>query len=328
MKMFRTLSIMAIGTMAAGTAYGFGTIHGLGQDAEHERITRRAFVCAKGAAAGDCFQPKTLNMLAGAPGDFGAVGAPDRGALIFKSDAHCDGGDYFNVPGYPQSKVDARSKLEACRTWMLAKLDEAVTDAGELLDAKGQLRDSEMPTIVQCRFGGRVKRRAKCNVLEDFGILLHASEDFYSHSNWTDAHDSTRPLGPENPPGLNKRGPAPWLDLRTEKPFPDGLISGCFETKSAISEVANCNYGPNNASLRVKHLALNKDKGRIDPKLGAGTTERGRVNDNFAHAVEAAIADSKDKWETLKEQLILTYGPSRGSKMICAITHDHPMKSC
>ncbi len=130
-----------------------------------------------------------------------------------------------------------------------------------------------------------------------------------------------------NPPGLNKRGPAPWLDLRTDGPFPTGLISGCFEAKSAISEEANCNYGPAK-SPRVKHLALNKDKGRIDPSIGEGATERGRLNDNFKNAVEAAVADSKDKWETLKEQLILTYGPSRGTRMICALTRDKPKNSC
>jgi hypothetical protein len=46
---------------------------------------------------------------------------------------------------------------------------------------------------------------------------------------------------------------------------------------------------------RVKHLALNKDKGTIDPTIGAGATDRGRIKDNFRYAVQAAIADSKDK---------------------------------
>jgi hypothetical protein len=115
--------------------------------------------------------------------------------------------------------------------------------------------------------------------------------------------------------------------LRTTQAFPAGLISGCFEAKSAISEPANCNYGKEKLP-RVKHLALNKDKGTIDPAIGAGTTERGQHHDNFRHAVEAAIADSKDKWATLKEQLVLTYGPSRGTTMICALTRDKPMKAC
>ncbi len=325
MKLFAALMTTAL---VAGTAYGFGTIKGLGQNLEHERITRRAFACANNQPSDDCFEKKTLASLAGAPGDFGAVGTPDRGSLIFRAEAHCDGGDYFDVAGYPQSKADAKAKIDACRKWMETKLDDAVTAAGDLLDANGALRDSELPTIVACRFGGQVKGRAKCNVLEHFGILLHAAQDFYSHTNWTDAADKSAPVSPLNPPGLNNRGPAPYLDIRTGNPFPAGLISGCFEEKSAISEPANCNYGKDGKLPRVKHLALNKDKGTIDPTIGAGTTDRGRINDNFRNAVEAAVADSKDKWTILKEQLVLTYGPSRGTRMVCALTRDNPMKAC
>jgi hypothetical protein len=322
----RPLILAAAAVLAAGTAFAFGTIKGLGQNLEHERITRRAFACAGGVASDDCFQKKTLDSLAGAPGDFGAVGAPDRGSLIFKAEAHCDGGDHFAVAGYPQTKAQAQAVIEACRAWMVKYLDAAVADAAALLDAKGNIRDSEIPTIVACRYGGQKKGRAKCNVLESFGILLHASQDFYSHTNWTDlaAAGASSPL---NPLGLNKRGPAPYLNLRGPQAFPAGLISGCFETKSAISEAANCNYGPN-AAPRVKHLALNKDKGMIDPAIGAGTTDRGKINDNFRNAVEAAIADTKDKWATLKERLAATYGPERAKKMICALTRDKPLKTC
>jgi hypothetical protein len=323
----KLLAAVTITALVAGSAYAFGTIKGVGQNLEHERITRRAFACPNDQPGDNCFQKKTLDSLAGAPGAFGAVGTPDRGALIVKGEAHCDGGDYFDVAGYPQTKAAAQANLEACRAWMVTKLEAAVEAAGDLLDANGALRDSELPTIVACRFGGQIKGRAKCNVLEHFGILLHASQDFYSHTNWTDAADKGAPASPANPAGLNNRGPAPYLDLRTDKPFPAGLISGCFEAKSAISEPKYCNYGPN-AAPRVKHLALNKDKGTIDPQIGAGTTDRGKINDNFRHAVEAAVADTKDKWETLKEQLILMYGPSRGTKMICALTRDKPMKAC
>ena len=309
------------------SGWAFGTIRGLGQDAEHERITRNALACKDGDASDGCFQKKTLDMLAGSKNNFGAVGLPDRGPLIFKADAHCDAADWFDVTGYPQTKADARSHLEACRAWMKKELDAAVEAAGDLLDAKGKARDSELPTIVACNFAAPANGRAKCNVLEHLGILLHAAQDFYSHSNWTDAADASLPVSPANPPGLDKRGRAPWLDLRTDGVFPDGLITGCFEAKSAISEEANCNYGPGKTPL-VKHLALNKDEGQIDPVLGEGKTARGRVNSNFHHAVEAAVEDSRDKWETLKEKLILTYGPSRGSRMICLITRDKGRKAC
>jgi hypothetical protein len=323
----KLLAAAAALLLTSGAAFAFGTIHGLGQDAEHERITRHAFTCAANAPSDDCFQNNTLDSLAGAKGTFGAVGAPDRGRLAFRAEAHCDGADYFDVANYPQTKAEAQAKLKACRAWMVKHLDEAVEAAGDLLDRNGAIRHSQIPTNVACQFGGRMKGRAKCDVLEHFGILLHASQDFYSHTNWTDAADKAQPLSALNPPGMSNRGPAPWLDLRTDAPFPAGLISGCFEMKSAISEEANCNYGADKRP-RVKHLALNKDKGRIDPAVGDGATDRGRVAGNFKNAVEAAIADSKDKWETLKEQLILTYGPSRGTRMICALTRDKPKKSC
>lgn len=325
--MRRLIAGACLFVVTAGAAQAFGTIHGLGQDAEHERITRRAFTCADNAPSDNCFQRMTLDSLAGAKGTFGAVGAPDRGMLVFRAEAHCDGADHFATAGYPQAKAEAQAKLEACRAWMATQLDAAVEAAGDLLDRNGTIRDSQIPTAVACRFGGQVKGRAKCNVIERFGILLHASQDFYSHTNWTDAADTARPLSPLNPPGLNKRGLSPWLDLRTETAFPAGLISGCFEAKSAISEEANCNYGADKRP-RIKHLALNKDKGRIDPAIGEGATERGRVGENFRHAVDAAVADSKEKWETLKEQLILTFGPSRGTRMICALTRDKPKKNC
>ena len=321
----KTASIAGLSLLAAGAAFGFGTIKGLGQNMEHERITRHAFACT-GAPSADCFEKKTLDSLAGAPGDFGAVGAPDRGSLVFHAPAHCDGGDYFGLPDYPQSKADARAKIEACRGWMASHMDEAVASAGALLDGKGRIKDSEIPTIVACRYTGG-KGRAKCNVLEHFGIVLHAAQDFYSHTNWTDQADANAPSSPLNPPGLNKRGRSPYIDLRKAEPFAAGLISGCFETKSAISEPANCNYGKANLP-RVKHLALNKDKGTIDPEIGAGTTDRGKINDNFRHAVEAAIDDTRDKWATLKERLAATYGAERAAKMICALTRDKPAKSC
>lgn len=52
--------------------YGFGTIVGQGQNAEHEKITRNAMACPPGAKSdGSCFEPKSLDNLAGGPGTFG-----------------------------------------------------------------------------------------------------------------------------------------------------------------------------------------------------------------------------------------------------------------
>ncbi|MFC4065132.1 hypothetical protein [Actinoplanes subglobosus] len=65
--------------LSAGAALpGFGTIDGGGQHREHERITRAAVACAAADASEDCFQPRSIDQLAGHGNGFGAVGAPDR----------------------------------------------------------------------------------------------------------------------------------------------------------------------------------------------------------------------------------------------------------
>lgn len=312
--------VAALALLCAEPASAFGTMRGMGQNAEHERITRRALVCA-GIADTDCFQPASLDELAGGHGNFGAIGIPDRGDLIPVNKAHCDSGDWLDVPAYPQTKAMAQAALEACRNWMAQKLADAVRDAAKLVSDENMLRQSQVE--IPCVFVGEIKGGAKCNVIEDFGILLHASQDFYSHSNWVDRPDPSQPIGPRNPPGLGQSGRAPWLDLRAEPPFPNGLITGCFEN---IPEERHCNYGL--GLLRIKHEFLNKDLGTIDPAIGAGLTARGLVADNFAHAVSAAIDDTRDKWATLEEQLRATYGYQQGARMACVITHDHPLTEC
>ncbi len=316
------VAIAAALTLAgAGAALAFGTVNGAGQNSEHERITRHALACGLLGATDDCFEDKSLDELAGKDRNFGAVGIPDRGELVPKNKAHCDSGDYLDVPGYPHARADAQAALEACHAWMLEKLDEAVADAGGLVDSSSRLRKSQL--AVPCLFVGQMKGRAKCNVIEDLGILLHTAQDFYSHTNWVDQPDPALPVSAENPPGLGNRTRAPWLDLRQPSAFPAGLISGCFENPP---EATHCNYG---AGLkRVKHAVLNKDEGAIDPLLGSGTTIRGRIQDNFARAVTAAIDDTRDKWATLRERLVAAYGARDGALMACAITHDDPMAAC
>lgn len=314
------LTIVAFTLAATSPAWAFGTVNGAGQNSEHERITRHALACAPLSATDDCFEPKTLVQLAGEDRNFGAIGIPDRGALVPENKAHCDSGDYFDIPGYPQSKMEAEAALERCRAFMLEKLDEAVVDAGKLVRG-GSLVSSQL--AMPCLFVGQIKGRAKCNVIEDLGVMLHTAQDFYSHSNWVDQPDPALLVSVDNPPGLGNTGRAPWLDLRNPSPaFPDGLITGCYDKPP---EEAHCNY----TSLhRVKHKVVNKDDGTIDPVLGTGTTIRGRIADNFAKAVSAAIDETRDKWATFKERLIATYGTQDGALMACAITHDDPMADC
>lgn len=310
-KYFLTLSL--IGALFAGhSAAAFGTLSTLGQNREHERITRAALSCAGGRGGNDCFQAASLDNLAGKSGTFGAVGAPDnplRG-LLTQSSAHCDNGDFLPAKGYPNTAQKARGELESCRDWMNMNIDVAVRDAGALVSG-GKVVAAGMSTTPACVFNG-VKGRAKCNVLEDLGLTLHAAEDFYAHTNWVDRADASKPVSTTNPPGLGNSDKAKWLDLRRSDSFPAGLLSGCF---GGVPEAAFCGN-------RVKHAVLNKDEGQIDPKLGAGSTDRGKVEDNFKRAATAAIADARDKWAILRERIDDRYGAKTGALIACALTHD------
>lgn len=299
----------------AGQAAAFGTVRFLGQNAEHERITRRALQCTPTSPL-HCISPRTLDELAGRSGTFGAVGHPDnpRSGLMSESKAHCDSGDWLPTAGYPHAQSQARANLEACRAWMSVNIEKAVAEAAALLDAGGAVAPKQVR--LDCDFGDP-KESAKCKVLEAFGATLHAAQDFYSHSNWTD-RARPGPTGLGNPPGLGVAGPAPWLSLRGTAAFPAGLISGCYE---GFPEAAYCRG-------RVRHETLNKDTGDIEPGVGDGSTGRGEVNDNFRRAVEAATADTEDKWLLLRERLVARYGAQKGGRMICALQKDVPQKQC
>lgn len=290
----RTLVVAAIAAISitAPQALAFGTIHGLGQNAEHERITRQGL-------AGLGFGGDTLSQLAGKTGTFGAVGSPDnptRGLMSDKA-AHCDGGDFFNTPGYAQSQAAAQNQLTACRNWIMSKINEAVSDASGLVKPNLQLDSTSI--FGGCTFNGS-KGRAKCNVLEDMGVSFHASQDFYSHSNWVDAVRPNPSIA--NPAGLNNNVPAPWLSPAGAA-FPAGLISGCYD---GFPESSHCNG-------RIKHATLNKDT--------AGTT-RG----DYAKAMNVAAQDTRNKWTFFEGQLVARYGPARGQKMICVLKSDSPGK--
>lgn len=295
-------------------ALAFGTVNSLGQNAEHEKITRLAL-----APMG--WERKSLDEIAGKSGSFGAVGAPDNPArgLMNQHSAHCDGGDYLDIQNYPHSLQDAEAVLAACQQWIFSNLKAAVTAAGEMLNADGSINDSEIPTYISCSYLGQ-SGRAKCNTLAALGLALHTSQDFYSHSNWTDS-----PIAGSgsiaNPPGLNWPTPAAWLDPRGTSSFPDGLISGCYD---GFPENLYCGD-------RVKHEVLNKDKGPINPDngtIGQGTTPRAAGNGNFVQAVQGAVVDTQDKWTYFQERAVAVYGQERGDRIICAVIRDNPVKTC
>lgn len=294
MKLSRLL-VAAVATLVVGVphALAFGTVRGLlGQNAEHERITRQGL-------SGLGFGADSLSEQAGKSGTFGAVGAPDRPGrgLMDRKDAHCDGGDYFDTPGYAQSRPAAEAQLSACRSWIMTNLDAAVRDAAGLVKPNLDLDSTNI--FGGCTYDGS-KGRAKCNVLEDLGLALHAAQDFYSHTNWVDAPRASPAI--DNPQGLDNAAPAPWLSSDGAA-FPAGLISGCYD---GFPETFHCGG-------RVKHATLNKDT--------ADTTRGG-----YAKAMNVAAQDTRAKWAFFENQLVARYGVARGRKMACVIKSDSPSR--
>ncbi|MFF5077549.1 CinY protein [Actinoplanes sp. NPDC000266] len=300
----------------------FGTIDSGGQHREHERITRAALACTNGEPA--CFEPATTDYLAGHDREFGAVGAPDSDEMADPA-AHCDNADYL-AGGYPQSRDTAAATLRDCVEHLRGNLRHGLDSAGDLLDDQGEVIAAEVSVSPECDPRERDETRAKCTTLEAFGRVLHGVQDFYSHSNWADQADPSRPVGDDNPPGLHRPGPSPLLDLlgpAAGEP-PADFTTGCYVLQDQVPGAGVC-------QLRITHAALNKDKGLIDPVSGRATepgTPRGQVADNFADAVAGAIAESRRQWRDFRTGLTTRYGAERASRMECALTHDDPVNDC
>ncbi len=309
----------------ASTALAFGTIDSAGQHREHERLTRAALACAGDARSiHDCFDPGSMDSLAGHDHEFGGVGAPDSDE-IFDPAAHCDNADFLPTD-YPLTRDVATAALVDCVNHLRTRFAEGVEQAGDLLDGDGRVIPDEVNLDTECKVIEAREIRAKCATLEAFGRDLHGAQDFYAHSNWADDADPARPIGADNPPGLNRPGPSPVLDLRSETPpvVPSELSTGCFVVQDESPGVGEC-------ELRVTHAALNKDNGLIDPDTGettGPTTPRGMVGENFSKAVAGAIAESRRQWTDFQSELRARYGEDDAGSMICALTHDDPANDC
>jgi hypothetical protein len=327
--------------LAPAAASAFGTVNILGQRAEHERITRLALGCRAGQPHdGSCFEPASLNNVGGTGGDWGAVGTPDNIPLHLSGGPfywHCDDADYLNAPGYPHSRAKATQMLDACRQWARDMLFDgrpdntrgrtwpvqgAVATASTLLDSKGNVAVKDPGTGIfspDCRFDGSLGR-AKCNVWEPFGYVLHTTEDFYSHSNWADLSNPNQPVSITNPPGLGHRDLPAFWDLRDAvAALPDpALATGCFPTSKCAG--------------RITHDAgLNKDKELINVTTGFVSdpiSPRTQIADNAQRAVNDAIGEARRQWAILRSELVKRYGREGGGKMICALTSDSADTSC
>jgi hypothetical protein len=267
-----------------------------------------------------------MDLLAGHDPYFGGVGAPDSDEISDPT-AHCDNADFLAEAGYPRDRELATAGLTDCVGHLRIRFDEGIAGAGDLLDDQGQVIQADvLLDPPDCKLFEALEKRAKCNSLVGLGRALHGAQDFYAHSNWADEADPTRPVGADNPPGLNLPGPSPILDLRTDSApsVPAELATGCYVLKDEVPGVGEC-------TERVTHAALNKDNGLIDPNTGGATeptTPRGIVQQNFAKAVAGAIAETRRQWQDFQSELSVRYGAEKGALMACALTHDDPVNDC
>jgi hypothetical protein len=316
---------VALSASTPGSAAAFGTIDSGGQNREHERITRAALSCAADTASeAECFEPRSMDSLAGHVREFGAVGAPDRDELSLPA-AHCDNAD-FMTGTYPRTRDQATDTLLDCVNQLRLRFREGAESANAILDGKGNVLQEEVGLDTECNSTDAGDARAKCATIEGFGRVLHGAQDFYSHSNWADEPDPAQPIGVDNPPGMNLPGPSPVLDLRSSAPasVPPELTGGCYALRDQVPGVGEC-------TGRITHAGLNKDRGLIDPSSGKAsdpTTRRGMVRDNFAKAVAGAIAETRRQWQDFQSELTERYGPERAQTMICTLTHDNPASEC
>ncbi|KAH7397132.1 hypothetical protein BKA66DRAFT_594409 [Pyrenochaeta sp. MPI-SDFR-AT-0127] len=326
----------------------------LGPGAEHERITRVALECPAGKkTTGDCFEPLSIDQLAGKDGTVGAVGSPDAGENLDPL-PHCDDVDFidhakYGISGtYPRSRAEATDALRKCIGHLSQRFHEGTAAASGLLDEKNNVIKSETNVNErQCTFVGGVPDRAKCNALDGLGRALHGVQDFYTHSNWVDNHDDTKPISHTNPPGLHLPAPAPLLSLRggMSATVPPDLATGCFIALGASGPMGDPTVDLTGEieciaqGRLLTHAVLNKDQGAINLMPGvsipppnsltsAPITPRGRIARNFELAVEAAIVDTRRQWSDFRAQLVATYGPKRAGRMVCSLVRDQPWKDC
>lgn len=337
--MIAALLMAALPSSMSGPAAvrAFGTINGLDQRAEHEIITRIALGCAAGVpSTGECFEPISLDQLAGKEGTFGAVGAPDSDDQIFEPEAHCDDADFLDTPGYPQSRAEATRVLQTCIDHLRGEFRDAVDEADDLLDDDdGAIEAREVVIVPNCVFTGGIPGRAKCDVLQGFGRTLHGVQDFYSHSNWADEADPSQPISINNPPGLNLPAPSPLLDMRTRGAVtpPPELSTGFFKGGLPGEDACPAEDG------RITHACLNKDKALIRQGPGLSVngvfvdglldvsdplTLRGKVEANALKAVVGAILESRRQWADFRAELNAKYGEQKGATMARALTQDNP----
>ena len=291
-----SLALWVVLALGVQPARAFTPFPVAGGASEHRRITDAALAC-RWADPSACWSAEALDRLEI------ALRRPDITLATFEAAAHCDSGDL--APDGTSPDGGGPAALEACRKWIRTHIDLALSAADGLVDARGRpLQDAR-----DCAWRALRPRTALCETDFHLGRALHAAQDFYSHTNWVDRHDSAKPLSLRNPPGLDGAGPIDWLAAEGDEPPPPGLMSGCFVF---FPEAFFC-HG------RTRHQDLSKDSraGPETPPVGA--TPRGAVEGNFPRAIDAATGETARIWTGFHARLVATYGETRGQAMSCRL---------
>ena len=199
--------------------------------------------------------------------------------------------------------------------------------AAALIDGDGQIIGDEVNFDAECKVLDAAEKRAKCATLEAFGRALHGAQDFYAHSNWADEANPDRPMGDDNPPGLNLPAPSPVLDLRSDIPpvVPPGLATGCFVLRDEVPGVGECEG-------RVTHAALNKDNGLVDPATGRNHRSDDVTRHGGGQFREGRRGGCHGNPSAMAGLPIGVVRPGTGRKaaalMTCSLTHDDPVNDC
>lgn len=346
------VTALGLGTFVARVpdADAFGSIDSsvLGQKPVHEKITR-VLGCDSGRDVGPCLQPMSLSILAGTNGTWGAVAEPDNplDGNPNPGARHCDNADY----GYDvtHSQAEAWAELTNCLAYFQQYMQFAVDSAAGLLNEDGTINGDQ--AVITNAFGtsfdacslpdpakGHTSNdTAKCNVFNGLGRALHLYEDFWSHSNWADFADPDQPVSRTNPAGLGRTDQPDFFAFPSEPAttFPEGLITGCDDSVSILSECGDTKGASSSGDRRVGHSALNKDNGTVSVgtchTINPATT-RGELTidgtSNFSRAVFGACNAAIRAWGELLTAIETEYGLDRSAAITKALTADAPLTRC
>ena len=322
--MARLIASLAVASLLLGfpgPASAFGTIEGGGQHREHERITRAAVACP----GGDCFEPRSVDQLAGHGKGFGAVGSPDL-TEVSNPAAHCDDADYL-AGDYPQTRDEATARLLELRRPPPCPLRRSGR-RGQAGCSTTKVRSSPLRWVWT-----PTASWAPPNSGPSAGPWRRSAAPCTGRR--TSTRTATGPTWRIRParsaPTIRRAShlpaPSPVLDLRGSgdavgAPRPDDRVFRARATASPASGCANAG-SPMPASTRTTGWSTRaRARTRIRRRRAARwrTTSRRPSRERWWRRAISGTS-SRPRWRT-------GTAARKASLMACALTHDDPVNDC